>query len=89
MSIAAMSRPVSPSVQSHALDVCIAKIRSNIRSLADKPTTWALAIDGDYAAWNEGFYEIGNWTTSFFTGMAVIAFKQTCDRYFLEETTRL
>ena len=84
-----MSRPVSPSVQSHALDVCIAKIRSNIRSLADKPTTWALAIDGDYAAWNEGFYEIGNWTTSFFTGMAVIAFKQTGDRYFLEETTRL
>jgi len=89
MSIAAMSRPVSPSAQSHALDVCIAKIRSNIRQLADKPTTWALAIDGDYAAWNEGFYEIGNWTTSFFTGMAVIAFKQTGDRYFLEETTRL
>jgi unsaturated chondroitin disaccharide hydrolase len=89
MSIAAMSRPVSPSAQSHALDVCIAKIRSNIRLLADQPTTWALAIDGDYATWNEGFYEIGNWTSSFFTGMAMIAFKQTGDRYFLEETTRL
>lgn len=89
MSIAAMPRPVSQSAQSHALDVCVAKIRSNIRLLADKPTTWALAIDGDYAAWNEGFYEIGNWTTSFFTGMAVIAFKQTGDRCFLEETTRL
>ena len=89
MSIAAMSRPVSPSAQADALDVCIAKIRSNIRLLADKPTTWALAINGDYAAWNEGFYEIGNWTTSFFTGMAVIAYKQTGDRSFLEETTRL
>ena len=84
-----MSRPVSPSAQADALDVCIAKIRSNIRLLADKPTTWALAINGDYAAWNEGFYEIGNWTTSFFTGMAVIAYKQTGDRSFLEETTRL
>ncbi|HEY8960873.1 MAG TPA: glycoside hydrolase family 88 protein [Luteolibacter sp.] len=89
MSIAAISRPVPTSARSHALEVCISKIRSNIQLLAERPTTWALAVDGDYAAWKEGFYEIGNWTASFFTGMAVIAFKQTNDRYFLEETTRL
>lgn len=39
--------------------------------------------------WDEGFFEIGNWTTSFFTGMALLAWEDTQEKYFLDEVIRL
>lgn len=74
---------------SQALELCRRKIYGNIKSLADKPTTWAFDIDGDYSKWQEDFYEIGNWTSSFFTGMALLAWRETEDEYFLNQVLRL
>lgn len=73
----------------HALDVCVRKTRRNIRDLADEPKTWSWADDGDYSQFKEGFFEIGNWTSSFFTGMALLAWQQTEDEYFLKQVLRL
>jgi unsaturated chondroitin disaccharide hydrolase len=70
-------------------DLCVAKTRRNIKDLADAPGTWSNAVDGDYSKWNEDFFEIGNWTSSFFTGMALLAWRETEDEYFLEQTLRL
>ncbi|HLP77607.1 MAG TPA: glycoside hydrolase family 88 protein, partial [Candidatus Paceibacterota bacterium] len=72
-----------------AFDVCVRKTRANIKRLADEPKSAALAVDGNYFAFLEGFFEIGNWTSSFFTGMALIAWQQTEDEYFLQQTLRL
>lgn len=72
-----------------AFDVCVTKTRRNIRDLHAQPTTWAFAADGDYTKWNEGFHEIGNWTTSFFTGMAILASQDTKDDSFLTELENL
>lgn len=71
------------------LDLCVAKTRVNIPDMVKKPTTWALAVDGDYTRWNEGFFEIGNWTSGFFTGMAVIAWQETGDDDFLRQLDAL
>ena len=70
-------------------DLCVAKTRRNIRDLNEQPTTWAFAVDGDYAKWAEGFFEIGNWTTSFFTGMALLAWEDPADAHFLDEVVRM
>jgi unsaturated chondroitin disaccharide hydrolase len=70
-------------------DLCVSKIRKNISDLNDQPTTWAFAMDGDFTKWNEGFFEIGNWTTSFFTGMSLLAWEDTRDRHFLDQAVRL
>jgi unsaturated chondroitin disaccharide hydrolase len=56
-----------------AFDLCVRKTRDNIQRLADEPKSAAWAADGNYFAFKEGFYEIGNWTSSFFTGMALPA----------------
>ena len=56
-----------------ALDLCIRKTRGNIKRLADKPKVAAWALDGIFFNHKEGFYEIGNWTSSFFTGMDLLA----------------
>ncbi len=72
-----------------AFDLCVAKTRRNIKDLADAPATWSNAGDGDYAKWNEDFFEIGNWTSSFFTGMALLAWRNTEDEFFLRQTLRL
>ena len=72
-----------------AFDLCVVKTRANIAALADRPTTWALATHGHYPQWNEGFHEIGNWTTSFFTGMALLAWRETADDHFLRHAERL
>lgn len=72
-----------------AFDLCVRKTRRNIKDLADEPKTWSNAVDGDYSRFNEGFYEIGNWTSSFFTGMALLAWRQTEDENFLQQTLRL
>jgi unsaturated chondroitin disaccharide hydrolase len=72
-----------------ALDLCIRKAHSNIKCLADEPKSGAWAVDGNYFNFKEGFYEIGNWTSSFFTGMALIAWQETEDEYFLNQVLRL
>ena len=71
------------------LDLCVSKIRINIADMVKQPTTWALAIDGDYAKWNESFFEIGNWTSGFFTGMAILAWQETGDDEFLKQLEAL
>ena len=72
-----------------ALDLCIRKTRGNITRLADEPKSAAWALDGNYFNHQEGFYEIGNWTSSFFTGMALLAWRETEDEYFLKQVLRL
>jgi unsaturated chondroitin disaccharide hydrolase len=46
-------------------------------------------LDGNFFNHREGFFEIGNWTSSFHTGMALLAWLQTEDEYFLQQTLRL
>ena len=72
-----------------AFDLCAAKTRANIKMLADQPTSWAFAVNGSYSDWYEGFFEIGNWTTSFFTGMALLAWRETEDEHFIQQVSRL
>lgn len=74
---------------SAAYALCLSKARGNIKFLADEPKSAAWAVDGDYFKFAEGFYEIGNWTSSFFTGMALLAWQETEDEYFLNQTLRL
>lgn len=74
---------------SAALALCIRKTRGNIKRLADEPKSGAWAADGNYFNFHEGFYEIGNWTSSFFTGMALLAWRETEDEYFLNQVLRL
>jgi unsaturated chondroitin disaccharide hydrolase len=72
-----------------ALQLCLKKTHKNIKLLADEPKSAAWALDGNYFNFKEGFYEIGNWTSSFFTGMALLAWKETEDEYFLKQVLRL
>jgi len=72
-----------------ALLLCVRKSRKNIERLADQPKSAAWAADGNYFAFPEGFYDIGNWTSSFFTGMALLAWRETEDEFFLKQTLRL
>jgi len=72
-----------------AYDLCVSKTRRNIVILADHPQTYAFDKNGDYSQWKEGFFEIGNWTSSFFTGMALIAYETTKDAHFLNQLNRL
>ena len=60
--------PKSRETLQRAFDLCVRKTRVNIHDLAAQPGTWSNAVDGDYSKWNEDFYELGNWTSSFFTG---------------------
>jgi unsaturated chondroitin disaccharide hydrolase len=78
-----------PEAMKKAFDLCVRKTRGNIRRLADEPKSWSNAVDGNYAKHSEGFFEIGNWTTSFFTGMALLAGRKTKDEYFLKQVLRL
>jgi len=72
-----------------ALHLCVRKSRSNIKCLADEPKSAPWAVDGNYFSHPEGFFEIGNWTSSFFTGMALLAWRETEDEYFLRHVLRL
>jgi unsaturated chondroitin disaccharide hydrolase len=72
-----------------AFQLCVLKTRGNIQRLADEPKSAAWAVDGNYFNFKEGFYEIGNWTSSFFTGMALMAWRETEDEFFLQQTLRL
>lgn len=81
--------PATHAVLSPAFEAAVRKIRTNIVLLADAPKSAAFAEDGNYFAFHEGFNEIGNWTSSFFTGMALLAFEATRDPHFLHHTERL
>ncbi len=70
-------------------DLCLQKTRGNIKLLADNPKSWAWSENGNYSDFHEGFFDIGNWTSSFHTGMALLAYRQTKDGYFLEQLERL
>jgi unsaturated chondroitin disaccharide hydrolase len=72
-----------------AFDLCVRKTRSNIKRLADEPKSAAWAEDGNFFEFKEGFFDIGNWTSSFFTGMALIAWEEAEDEYFLNQVLRL
>jgi unsaturated chondroitin disaccharide hydrolase len=72
-----------------AFDLCVRKTRGNIQALADNPKSWALAKDGHYAGWDENFFAISNWTSSFITGMALLAWDRTEEEHFLQQTLRL
>lgn len=78
-----------PGQLERAFALCVRKVRRNIADLPDSGTSWAWAADGDYARFPEGFFEIGNWTTSFFTGMALLAWRETEDEFFLQQTLRV
>jgi unsaturated chondroitin disaccharide hydrolase len=67
-----------------SLDLAISKTRRNLPALAAEPASWAFDRDGNYENMDEGFFDIGNWTTSFFTGMAAIAYLQTGDDDFID-----
>jgi unsaturated chondroitin disaccharide hydrolase len=81
--------PTGAALWQPAFDLCVRKTRGNIQRLADEPKSAAWAEDGNYFAFKEGFFEIGNWTSSFFSGMALIAWQETEDEYFLQQTLRL
>lgn len=67
-----------------AFEICAEKTLRNLPDLLASERSWAFAPDGDFAKWNEGFFEIGNWTPSFFTGMGLLAWLRTGDRAFLD-----
>jgi unsaturated chondroitin disaccharide hydrolase len=71
------------------LDLCVRKTRGNIVRLADEPKSGAWSENGQYFDFEEGFFEIGNWTASFFTGMALLAWRETEDEHFLKQALRL
>ena len=70
-----------------AFDVCAAKTRRNLPDLAASGRSWAFHIEsdpGDYEDWEESMFDIGNWTTGFFTGMGLLGWMKTSDEAFLE-----
>jgi unsaturated chondroitin disaccharide hydrolase len=82
-------KTTAPEQRKLAFDLCVHKTHGNIKRLADEPKSAAWATDGNYFAHKEGFCEIGNWTSSFFTGMALLAWRETEDEYFLDQVLRL
>lgn len=80
---------VRPPDLARAYAVCREKSRCNLIRLADRPISGAFAADGNYFAFPEGFFDIGNWTSSFFTGMALLAFAVTRDAEVLRQANRL
>lgn len=47
------------------LDTCVEKTRININDLVNSFTSWSFDEEGKYERFNENFFDIGNWTTSF------------------------
>lgn len=75
--------------QRRAFDLCVAKSRGTLKQLAATPKAAPWAVDGNYFAHPEGFNDIGNWTSSFITGMGLLAWRATEDEFFLEQLLRL
>ncbi|HZI32381.1 MAG TPA: hypothetical protein VFF11_08560, partial [Candidatus Binatia bacterium] len=84
------ARAAAPNaVLERAFDLCVRKARRNIKILADEPKAAPWAVDGNYFAHPEGFNDLSNWTSSFLTGMAVIAWRFTEEEFFLQQLLRL
>lgn len=81
--------PTSQSQCRPVFDLCVQKTRANIKRLADEPKAAPVSASGDPFQHKEGFFEIGNWTSSFYTGMALLAWRDTRDAFFLEQVLRL
>ncbi|MBI5766532.1 MAG: glycoside hydrolase family 88 protein [Verrucomicrobia bacterium] len=79
----------SSAAYDRAYAVCVDKARRNLARLAARPVAGPFARDGDYFAHPEGFFDIGNWTSSFHTGMALQAFESTHDPEFVQLANRL
>lgn len=72
-----------------AFDLCVRKASRNIEQLANQPASWSFDPQGQYWQWNESFFAIGNWTSSFITGMAFLAWRATGDDSMLQQANRL
>lgn len=81
--------PAPKELLSRVFNLYLQKTGQNIKELADRPASWSNDVAGRYENYNEGFFEIGNWTSSFFTGMALLAWRKTRDDNFLQQTLRL
>lgn len=62
-----------------ALQIITEKIKTHMPRIASAGKSLAFDAEGNYFSLKEGFYEIGNWTTSFLTGIALLSFERTGD----------
>lgn len=84
------SGPVDSTPALHrAFATCAAKVRATLPKLGEAQRSGAFHPDGDYFAFPEGFFDIGNWTSSFFTGMALLSIELTGDFDLLKHVNRL
>jgi len=74
---------------SDAFDLGVGKIRRNLPELVGTPASWGFAESGIYASRKQDFHEIENWTTSFFTGMALLANLRTGDENLVSQVEAL
>lgn len=74
---------------SEAFDRGVVKTRRNLVGMIEAPGSWAFDGDGDYSREGDGFFEISNWTSSFFTGMGVLSFLRTGEEEFLQLNGKL
>lgn len=83
--------PSPGGIVERAFELSLKKTRQNIEDLALAPTrsAWAFAVDGDFSKDKDGFFDIGNWTSGFFSGMALLAYQQTRDPFFIAHTKSL
>jgi unsaturated chondroitin disaccharide hydrolase len=72
-----------------ALATCSAKVRLVLPKLAQTRRSASNDADGDFFRFPEDFFDIGNWTSSFFTGMALLDFEGSRDLALLQELNRL
>lgn len=76
-----------------AYELCVNKINNNIKKMPEEFKAFPATTNGDYFTTDvekqESFFAFGNWTTSFFTGMALLAFQTTGDTYYLKWTNSL
>lgn len=77
---------IPPAGPKHALrgatEVFVSKTARNLADMPSFPTSWSNSPSGDYTDFQEGFFDIGNWTNGFFAGMGVLALRQTGDKGF-------
>jgi unsaturated chondroitin disaccharide hydrolase len=72
-----------------AFATCSAKVRAVIPRLVESRRSGSFDADGNYFDWPEDFFDIGNWTSSFFTGMALLSIELTSDMELLEQVNRM
>jgi unsaturated chondroitin disaccharide hydrolase len=84
----AVQETVARETLARSFGLCVRKTHGDITHLADEPQYGVSVEDGD-CSFLEDFYEIGSWTSSFFTGMALLAWRKTEGEYFLNQVLRL